>query len=98
MALNTAAVQEPELIRQLADEYGSQCVVLSVDTRKIDGSWMVTTHGARSDVRLPCLDWVRRGCDLGAGEILLNVIDTDGHRSGFEIDITSAFAMRFLYR
>lgn len=90
IALNTAAIKDPDLIAQLADEFGSQCVVLSVDTRRRDDRWIVTTHGARQDVQANCLQWVTRGYELGAGEILLNVIDTDGHRDGFAIEITSA--------
>jgi len=92
VALNSAALSSPRLLQQLAEEFGSQCVVLSVDTREIDGRWRVTTHSAtRLDGR-ECLEWAQEGIHLGAGEILLNVIDTDGGRRGFAVEITKRVA------
>jgi cyclase len=92
VALNTAAVADPALISALAREFGSQCVVLSIDARQERDSWVVTTHGGRRSLPRTCIDWAREGADRGAGEILLNVIDTDGARNGFGLDITAALA------
>ena len=90
VGVNTAAVQRPELLRELAEEFGAQCVVLSIDTCSRGQTWYVTTHGGRTLTDRPALDWARRAVDLGAGEILLNAIDTDGQREGFSIGITDA--------
>jgi cyclase len=92
VALNTAALTRPELLGELALEFGAQCVVLSVDARRIDDRWRVTTHSATRNVDRDCLDWVQEGVERGAGEILLNVIDTDGSRRGFGIEITREVA------
>ena len=88
VALNTAALLAPDLISELAGEFGSQCIVLSIDTRRHDGRWVVTTHSATRTLERECLSWAREGVERGAGEILLNVIDSDGGRDGFSIDIT----------
>jgi len=92
VAISTAAVEQPDVLRSLADEFGRQCVVLSIDTRSTADGWIVTTHGGRNDIALDCVTWARRGAELGAGEILLNAIDTDGGRDGFALDITAAVA------
>jgi cyclase len=108
VAVNTAAVNRPELIRELSDEFGAQCVVLSVDacTREPERPrsgveaptesapptsppWWVTTHGGRTLTTIPAIGWVQQAVDLGAGEILLNAIDTDGVRTGFSIGLTN---------
>ncbi|MBN1512486.1 MAG: imidazole glycerol phosphate synthase subunit HisF [Phycisphaerae bacterium] len=90
IGVNTAAVQRPELLRELAEEFGAQCVVLSIDTCSRGETWFVTTHGGRTLTDRPALDWAQQAVDLGAGEILLNAIDTDGQREGFSIGITDA--------
>jgi cyclase len=92
VALNTAALQRPEVLTALADEFGSQCVVLSIDTRRRDGRWIVTTHSATHEMDRDCLAWAAEGVRRGVGEILLNVIDADGSRDGFAIDITRTVA------
>jgi cyclase len=92
VALNTAALRHPEVLTALADEFGSQCVVLSVDTRRRNGGWVVTTHSATRELDRDCVAWAEEGVRRGAGEILLNVIDADGGRNGFAIDITRAVA------
>ena len=92
VSVNTAAVKNPNLINELADEFGSQCVVLSIDTRRDGSTWRITTHGARTMIPTECVAWAQEGVDRGAGEILLNVIDTDGRRSGFELAITGRVA------
>lgn len=91
VGINTAAVARPELLRELAETFGSQCVVLSVDGRRRDGGgegagWEVVTHGGRTATGLDLQEWVRRGVELGAGEILLTSIDADGTRGGYDLE------------
>ena len=88
IGVNTAAVERPGLLGELADAFGRQCVVLSIDTKLVDGVWYVTTHGSRELSSRRALDWVREGVERGAGEILLKCIDTDGVRGGFRLDLT----------
>jgi len=92
IGVNTAAVQRPELLGELAQSFGAQCVVLSIDALHLDGDWRVTTHGGREHTPRRVLDWAREAVDRGAGEILLNCIDTDGVRTGFELDLTERVA------
>ncbi len=92
VALGTAAVEHPALLDALAARFGSQCVVLSVDTRRVGDRWLVCTRSATDTRERDCLDWVHEGVARGAGEILLNVIDTDGVRDGYQIDLTAAVA------
>lgn len=92
VAINTAALKDPKVLTRLAAEFGSQCIVVSIDTRRVDCGWLVTTHGGRRTVQKSCVGWAREAVDLGAGEILLNVIDTDGTRAGFDLEITAAVA------
>lgn len=88
ISVNTAAVRRPELIRELAMSFGSQCVVLAVDTKERDGEWYVYLNGGRVPTDIRTLDWVRQAVELGAGEILLTSMDHDGTKNGFGIDIT----------
>lgn len=90
VAVNTAAVERPELIRELAEEFGSQCIVLSIDACRRDDRWCITTHGGRTLIDTPAAAWAMQAAELGAGEVLLNAIDTDGQREGFSIAITEA--------
>jgi imidazole glycerol-phosphate synthase subunit HisF len=93
VSLNTAAVARPEVLHEAALRFGAQCVVLSVDARRADGvasGFEVTTHGGRQSAGLDLLDWVRRGVDLGAGEIVVNSMDADGTRDGFDLDMIAA--------
>lgn len=90
ISVNTAAVLRPELIRELAMSFGSQCVVLAVDTKERDGEWYVYLNGGRVPTDIRTLDWVRQAVELGAGEILLTSMDHDGTKNGFGIDITRA--------
>lgn len=94
VAVNTAALERPLLLTELASTFGSQCVVLSIDTMSTAGGWRVTTHGGRNKLDLGCLDWAAQGVEHGAGEILLNVIDADGRQDGFAIEITANVADR----
>lgn len=94
IGVNTAAVQRPELIREGAEMFGAQCVVLAVDAKKKpDGkSWEVYTHGGRTATGMDAVDWARRGEELGAGEILLTSMDGDGTLAGYDIGLTRAVA------
>lgn len=88
ISVNTAAVKRPELIRELANRFGSQCVVLAIDTKEIEGEWYVYLNGGRVPTDIKTVEWARRAVELGAGEILLTSMDHDGTKNGFGIDIT----------
>jgi len=88
VSLNSSAVDHPELLTEIASQFGSQCVVLAIDTKLVDGEWMVFVHGGRTPTPLLTLDWAREGEKRGAGEILLTSMNNDGTRDGFAIDIT----------
>lgn len=89
VSINTAAVRRPELITELSNEFGAQAVVLAIDAKRVgEGNWHVYTRGGRDDEGIDAIEWAQRGEDLGAGEILLTSMDTDGVQSGFDIDLT----------
>ncbi len=89
VAINTAAVNNPNFIRECADRFGSQCIVLAVDAKKIaPGRWHVFIYGGKKRTGIDVMDWVKRGVDLGAGEILLTSMDKDGTKSGFDLELT----------
>jgi cyclase len=92
VSLNTAAIGRPELLGEAAQRFGSQCVVLSVDARRVsDGaSFEVTTHGGRRGTGIDAVQWAARGAELGVGEILLNSMDADGTKSGFDLELIEA--------
>jgi len=93
VSVNTAAVLDPQLIRAGAERFGSQCVVLAIDARRSpQGCWEVYTHGGRIATGIDALEWAQRGVDLGAGEILLTSMDTDGALTGYDIPLTRAVA------
>jgi len=89
ISVNTSAVKRPELIAELAKNFGSQCVVVAIDIKLYDGVWKVVTHGGRTPTPLIATDWVKQCRDLGAGEILLTSMENDGTKAGFAIEITS---------
>jgi cyclase len=94
IAVNTAAIHRPELVAEIADRFGNQVLVLSVDARRVstgtDSGFEVTTHGGRKSAGLDAVAWARRACELGAGEILLNAMDADGTREGFDLELIEA--------
>jgi cyclase len=90
VAVNTAAVRDPQLIRRLADSFGSQCVVVAVDAKRVDGRFAVMVTGGRDPTAREAIDWVREAADLGAGEILLTSMDRDGTQVGYDLPLTSA--------
>lgn len=92
VSINTAAISRPELISEIADRFGSQVLVLSVDARRArtDSGFEVTTHGGRQSAGIDALTWVEQACQLGVGEILLNSMDADGTRAGYDIGMIKA--------
>ena len=90
IALCTAALRDPSLLREGARLFGSQCLVLSVDARRCGSGWHACSHGGRRDTGLDAVAWAVRGAELGAGEILLNSIDQDGTRSGYDLELLEA--------
>ncbi len=97
VSVNTAAIAKPELLHELSQRFGSQCIVLSVDARTVpDGrpdtpsGWEVTTHGGKRGTGLDAVEWAARGAELGVGEILLNSMDADGTKAGFDLPMIRA--------
>ena len=90
VSVNSGAIRSPQLIEDAARRYGDQCVVLSVDAKRVSGSYHVFAKGGREDTGMDALDWIRRGVSMGAGEIVLNSIDTDGVKQGFDLEMLDA--------
>ena len=90
VSVNSGAIRNPELIREASKRYGSQCVVLSADVKRVDGEFRVFAKGGREDTGMEAISWIRRGVELGAGEIVLNSIDTDGVKQGFDLEMLKA--------
>lgn len=92
VSLNSAAVKDPRLINQLAREFGSQCIVVAIDTKIIDGQWKVVIHGGRTETGLETRNWAREIVERGGGEILLTSMEHDGTKNGFAIGLTKEIA------
>jgi len=92
VAICTEAILNPELITQGAKIFGSQCIVLSIDAKKDGKKWFAYTHGGRKKTRLDAVEWAKKGMGLGAGEILLNSIDMDGTKKGYDLELTRKVA------
>ena len=93
VSINTAAVARPEFVREAAEKFGAQCIVVAVDAKATGpGKWGIFTHGGRRETGLDAIDWARRMADYGAGEILLTSMDRDGTKSGFDLALTRAVA------
>ena len=90
VSVNSGAIRDPSLIAAAAKKYGDQCVVLSVDAKRVDGQYRVFAKGGREDTGLDAIQWIKRGVKSGAGEIVLNSIDTDGVKGGFDLDMLAA--------
>jgi len=95
VSINTAAIHNPELVREAAERFGSQCIVVAIDAKRVadvDGAprWEIFTHGGRRPTGIDAVGWARRMAELGAGEILLTSMDRDGTRNGFELGVTRA--------
>ncbi len=94
VSINTAAVQRPEFVRAAAETFGSQCIVVAIDAKRVNGHWEVFTHGGRNSTGLDACDWAGRMQRYGAGEILLTSMDRDGTKTGYDLDLTRAVADR----
>ena len=90
VSVNSGAIRNPRLIYEAAQKYGDQCVVLSADIKRVDGEFRVFAKGGREDTSMEAIDWIRRGVDMGAGEVVVNSIDTDGVKGGFDIELLQA--------
>ena len=90
VSVNSGAIKNPDLIRQAALRYGSQCVVLSADVKRVDGQFRVFARGGRDDTGMEAISWIKKCVDLGAGEIVVNSIDTDGVKGGFDLEMLEA--------
>ena len=90
VSVNSGAIRNPELIRQAAEKYGNQCVVLSVDAARVDGIYRVFAKGGRENTGMDAVEWIREGVERGAGEVVLNSIDTDGVKQGFDLPMLKA--------
>jgi len=98
VAINTAAIQNPEFVRQAAQRFGSQCIVVAIDAKRVATSpdepsrWEIYTHGGRKATGIDAVEWAIRMCELGAGEILLTSMDRDGTRDGYDVELTAAIS------
>ena len=90
IGVNSAAIARPALIGEIADRFGAQVLVLSLDVKRSNGRFVVTTHGGRTETDLDALDWAREAIERGAGELLVNSIDADGTKEGFDLELVSA--------
>ncbi len=90
VSVNSGAIKNPSLIDEAAKKYGNQCVVLSVDAKRVDGAYHVFLNGGRVDTGMDALKWIKEGVERGAGEVVLNSIDTDGVKKGFDLEMLKA--------
>ena len=90
VSVNSGAIRNPNLIKEAAKRYGDQCVVLSVDIKRVDGKFTVFAKGGRENTGLDAIEWIKKGCGDGAGEIVVNSIDTDGVKKGFDLPMLEA--------
>ena len=97
VSINTAAVSDPDFVREAAERFGSQCIVVAIDAKRVSAEgetprWEIFTHGGRTPTGLDAVEWARKMVDLGAGELLLTSMDRDGTKAGFDIGVTRAIA------
>ncbi|HOY82809.1 MAG TPA: imidazole glycerol phosphate synthase subunit HisF [Rhodoglobus sp.] len=90
VGVNSAAIARPDLVGEIADRFGAQVLVLSLDVKRSGGRFVVTTHGGRTETDLDALDWAREAIERGAGELLVNSIDADGTKRGFDLELVTA--------
>ena len=88
VSINTAAILNPELVREAASRFGSQCIVVAIDAKRVDDHWEVFTHGGRKSTGLNAIDWAKKMVDYGAGELLVTSMDKDGTKEGFDLELT----------
>ncbi len=89
VAMCTSAIKNPNLLSEGAEIFGAQCIVLSIDAKRVGSAWHAFTHGGRNDSGLDAVEWAKRGAELGAGEILLNSIDQDGTQQGYDLELNA---------
>ena len=95
VSVNSSALKNPQLIAEAADKFGSQCVVVAIDAKRMeDGSWHAFVAGGRKDTGIDAVEWAAKACELGAGEILLTSMDADGTKQGFDLDLLNAVIAR----
>ena len=94
VSVNSGAIKNPGIISEAAKKYGDQCVVLSCDIKRVDGRFMLFAKGGRENTGIDALDWIERGVKNGAGELVINSIDTDGVKNGFDLELLDAVAAR----
>ena len=94
VSVNSGAIRNPGIIGEAAKKYGDQCVVLSCDIKRVDGKFMLFAKGGRENTGIDALDWIERGVKNGAGELVINSIDTDGVKNGFDLELLDAVAAR----
>ena len=94
VSVNSLAVKNPKLIEEAAKRYGDQCVVLSMDVKRVNGSFHIFTRGGRDDTGIDALEWAHMGQENGAGELVVNSMDTDGVKKGFDTELLSAVCKR----
>lgn len=92
ISINTSAVLDPQLVRDAADRYGNQCIVVAIDAKRVDDHWEVFTHGGRKATGLDAVEWAQKMAEFGAGELLLTSMDRDGTKSGFDLPLTRAIS------
>ena len=93
VSLNSAAVADPRLVAETSERFGAQCIVVAIDAKAVgEGKWEVFTHGGRKPAGLDAVEWARKAVDLGAGELLVTSMDTDGHKDGYDIPLTRAIS------
>ena len=87
VSINTAAIENPDLIQDSASKFGSQCIVVAIDAKRVKSSWNVFTYGGRNDTGLDVIEWAKKCVDYGAGEILLTSMDMDGNKKGYDVEL-----------
>ena len=92
VSINTSAIMNPQLVKDAADRYGSQCIVVAIDAKRVGDHWEVFTHGGRNATGLDAIEWAKKMEGLGAGELLLTSMDRDGTKSGFDLELTRAIS------
>jgi imidazole glycerol-phosphate synthase subunit HisF len=93
VSLNSAAVADPKLVRVCSERFGAQCIVVAIDAKRVaGGKWEVFTHGGRRPAGLDAVEWAKKVVELGAGELLVTSMDTDGHRDGYDLPLTRAIS------
>jgi len=87
VSINTAAIENPDLIRDSSSKFGSQCIVVAIDAKKVKSGWNVFTYGGRNDTGIDVIEWAKKCVDYGAGEILLTSMDMDGNKKGYDVEL-----------